>query len=254
MPAFVSSATREGPGPSIPFHPRVFRIGDLDARAESAWSSGFANLDCELPGGGWPRAGLIDIACDAWGIGELSLVLPGLAAGLRSRDKQGLWILPPGNTHHVPWVPYAPSLASQGLALDQLVFVRPPSAEEGLWCAEQALRSGTVAHVLLWLEDQRLASLALRRLQQAAMAGGANVFVFRSLASLGSPSPASLRLALGTAAQGMLRVELVKRRGLPDGHTLLLAPRQLPCLERTPVPQGSVLPWKNAPQPRALFG
>ncbi len=250
----VLGASSEARRPALSHHPRVFRIGDLDARTPPAWPSGFAALDHALPGGGWPRAGLIDIACDATGIGELSLVLPGLVAGLRSRGSHGVWILPPGHARRAPWVPYAPSLAAQGLALDQLVLVRPPGVGDGLWCAEQALRSRTAAHVLLWLEDLPLASLALRRLQQAAMAGGSAVFAFRALASLKSPSPATLRLALAAAPHGTLQVELVKRRGMPDGHKLLLAPRMLPCLSRLPAARVAHSPWMGVAPTRAVPG
>jgi cell division inhibitor SulA/protein ImuA len=243
MQPLALGASRELPAPSIPFHPRVFRVGDLHARADAAWPSGFAALDRELPGGGWPRAGLVDIARDAWGIGELSLVMPGLAASLRTREARGLWVLPARNDRQMPWIPYAPSLIAHGIALDQLALVRPPTVEEGLWCAEQALRCGAVAHVLLWLDEQRLASLALKRLQQAAMAGGASVFAFRSLASLASPSPALLRLALHAAPLGALHVDLVKRRGLPDGRSVIITPRHIASLQRDAIPQAQRTVW-----------
>lgn len=243
MQVLALGASSEVPPPSIPFHPRVFRVGDLHARAEVAWPSGFAALDRELPGGGWPRAGLVDIARDAWGIGELSLMLPGLAAGLQAREARGLWVLPARNGRELPWIPYAPSLIAHGIALDQLAFVRPPTTEEGLWCTEQALRSGAVTHVLLWLDEQRLASLALKRLQQAAMAGGTCVFAFRALASLASPSPALLRLALHAAPLGALRIDLVKRRGLPDGRSVLVTPRHIACLQRDSIPLAPRTVW-----------
>ncbi|MBL8512634.1 MAG: translesion DNA synthesis-associated protein ImuA, partial [Betaproteobacteria bacterium] len=221
----------------------MFRVGDLHSRADAAWPSGFAALDRELPGGGWPRAGLVDIARDGWGIGELSLVLPGVAASLQTREARGLWVLPPRNGREIPWIPYAPSLIAHGIALDQLAFVRPPTTEEGLWCAEQALRSGAVTHVLLWLDEQRLASLALKRLQQAAMAGGACVFAFHALASLASPSPALLRLALHAAPLGALRIDLVKRRGLPDGRSIIITPRHIASLQRDASAQVQRTAW-----------
>ncbi|MBI3716499.1 MAG: hypothetical protein HY255_10945, partial [Betaproteobacteria bacterium] len=75
----------------------------------------------------------------------------------------------------------------------------------------------------------------LRRLQQAAMMGGAAVFAIRPLVALAAPSPAVLRLGLHAEAAGALRLELVKRRGLPAGKSLTLVPRKLPCLDRAGV-------------------
>jgi len=51
-----------------------------------------------------------------------------------------------------------------------LLVVRPSTATEALWAAEQALSSGVCAAVLLWLKgtDDRW----LRRLKLAAEAGG----------------------------------------------------------------------------------
>ena len=42
--------------------------------------TGFAALDERLPGGGWPRSGLIEILVSRFGVGELTLLLPVLAA------------------------------------------------------------------------------------------------------------------------------------------------------------------------------
>jgi len=55
-------------------HPLLWR-GDRLARVDDAVASGFASLDHELPGGGWPKAGLTELLVDAEGIGELSLLL-----------------------------------------------------------------------------------------------------------------------------------------------------------------------------------
>src|SRR3954463_10631961 len=59
-------------------HP-VWR-GGLLACSAPAVPSGFAELDRELPGGGWPVQALTEILCRREGIGELQLVLPALAA------------------------------------------------------------------------------------------------------------------------------------------------------------------------------
>src|ERR1044071_6445717 len=58
-------------------HPSVWR-GRSRAAVET-FPTGFAALDAGLPGGGWPRHGLIEILTPQPGIGELYLLLPVLA-------------------------------------------------------------------------------------------------------------------------------------------------------------------------------
>ena len=50
-----------------------------DEIAGPALASGFAELDRELPGGGWPQGQLTELLLDDAGIGELSLLAPALA-------------------------------------------------------------------------------------------------------------------------------------------------------------------------------
>ena len=54
-------------------NPLVWR-GDRLALADDAVCSGFARLDRELPGGGWPKRALTELLHDAQGIGELRLL------------------------------------------------------------------------------------------------------------------------------------------------------------------------------------
>src|SRR5688572_12887755 len=59
-------------------HPSVWR-GRSRAAVET-FPTGFAALDAGLPGGGWPRHGLVEILTPQPGVGELYLLLPALAA------------------------------------------------------------------------------------------------------------------------------------------------------------------------------
>ena len=112
-------------------HPAVWRGGDC-APEPAAVPTGFAALDAVLPGGGWPLALTeIQLACE--GIGELRLVLPGLAR-LQADDRDVVWIAPPHQ-------PYAPALAAAGLDLRRLVIVRPATAVDAQWAFEQALHA-----------------------------------------------------------------------------------------------------------------
>src|SRR5688500_10215557 len=85
------------------------------ADAPSA-QTGYAALDAELPGGGWPVGGLAELLCRTEGIGELQLVLPALAA-LTQAGHRIAWLAP-------PYLPYAPALQAAGVRLEGLTVVR----------------------------------------------------------------------------------------------------------------------------------
>lgn len=167
-------------------------------------ATGFPPLDERLPGAGWPIGALIEIAPYCEGLGELSLALP----LLRSLCREGR----PVALVSPPHTPYAPALVRAGLPLRSIVWVDAPEDADARWSAEQILRGGHAAAVLLWTptEDDR----ALRRLQLAAETGSAFAFAFRPASTLRRQSPAALRVALYPAEDGT-RAELVKVRG---GH------------------------------------
>ncbi len=198
--------------------------------------TGFTALDKELTWGGWPPAGLIELLGDGPGEG-LGLVLPALARlGAAAR-----WLL----LVDPPWHPFAPALAARGLLLERLVVAK--AGEAAAWAAEQGLRSGACAAVLLW--GGRWDSAALRRLQLAAETGGALAFLFRDSSAARNPSPAPLRLRLGAAAApggAGYRVEVIKQRGGRAGALLSLgAPSDSTGLGEAAAAKGP----SNHPQP-----
>ncbi|HLN50136.1 MAG TPA: translesion DNA synthesis-associated protein ImuA, partial [Steroidobacteraceae bacterium] len=159
-----------------------------------------------LPGGGWPTASLVEVLLDAAGLGEIQLFLPALVESQRRTDGEApwlVWIAPPHE-------PFAPALAQQGIELGRLLVVRPATATEALWAAEQCLSSGVCAAVLLWLKgtDDRW----LRRLKLAAEAGGALGVLFRPERHRFESSPATLRLLL-TQGEHAPHLELIKVQG-----------------------------------------
>jgi hypothetical protein len=185
---------------------RVWKLKDASAApTRPVWSTGQSSLDARLPGGGWPTASLIEVLLDDTGMGEVQLFLPALVQCQRGAENVRwlVWIAP-------PYEPYAPALAQQGIELGRLMVVRPPSAMEALWAAEQALGSGVCAAVLLWLKgtDDRW----LRRLKLAAEAGGALGVLFRPGRHRFESSPASLRLGLTQGEHGA-RLDLLKVQG-----------------------------------------
>jgi hypothetical protein len=196
-------------------HPSVWR--GRSRAAVPTLSTGFAALDAGLPGGGWPRHGLIEILTPQPGVGELYLLLPALAAlSQLSPARWCTWVSPPHE-------PFAPALEAHGVALDRLLVVREcPGAhapllcrrsdgvDMSLWAMEQALRSGAAAMALAWLP--RVRQRAIRRLQLAAEQGRALGVLYRSQRFANEASPAMLRLLLEPMQQGAT-VTLIKSRG-----------------------------------------
>jgi len=185
-------------------HPGLWRAREQPGATteSSARSTGYAMLDRCLPGGGWPAQGLIEILTDRYGIGELSLLMPVLAALGNDEHEQGwlAWISPPHQ-------PYAPALAARGVDLRRLLIVRAQPAE---WAMEQALRSCACSAVIGWaaFRDRR----GLRRLQLASEQSRCMTVLFRNLADGSEPSPAVLRIALTAGTHG-LEARILKSRG-----------------------------------------
>ena len=178
--------------------------------AAPAAPTGFAVLDAELPGGGWPAGGLAEVLCRAEGIGELQIVLPALAA-LTAAGHRVAWLAP-------PHLPYAPALRAAGVRLERLTVVRAPGRRDALWAAEQALRACAFHALLLWLP--RACYAELRRLAVAARAGPGFALAFRPPEAACESSPAVLRLALEPALETRLAVRILKRRGAPAAAPL----------------------------------
>jgi hypothetical protein len=167
--------------------------------------TGYAALDAEFPGGGWPAGGLVEVLCRAEGVGELQIVLPALAA-LTAAGHRVAWLAP-------PYLPYAPALRAAGVRLEHLTVVRAPGRRDALWAAEQALRARTFHALLLWLPRANYPEL--RRLAVAAQGAPGFVLAFRPPEAACESSPAVLRLALNPGWDSALKVHILKRRGAP---------------------------------------
>lgn len=193
-------------------HRHLWRGTDLARSAQEAIPTGFAALDAELPGGGWPVGALTELLLAHEGIGELRMLGRALAA-LSRKGGRIAWIAPPHR-------PFAPAITAAGIALENLVIVKTKSTRDTQWAAEQALSSGACAAVLAWLpQSGRDESFtALRRLQLAAETGHAPAFLFRpsrvAKAHFSQSTPAALRISVETQ-QGGLALRILKRRGPP---------------------------------------
>ncbi len=184
-------------------HPGLWRAREQGTGSQPpGLPTGFAALDRCLPGGGWPRRGLIEILTDRHGIGELSLLMPALAAICGEESGEGwlAWISP-------PYQPYAPALAACRIDLRRVLVVR---AQPVAWAMEQALRSGACSAALAWASSGPLA--VLRRLQLAAEQAASFAVLFRPACEARDPSPAVLRIALDSDPAG-LTLRILKSRG-----------------------------------------
>ena len=192
-------------------HPGIWRGSELARTGCPGIATGFAALDAELPGGGWPCAALTEILPQHEGIGELRILGPALAQ-LASQGKFIAWIAP-------PHLPYASALAAAGIGLERVVIVKTSRDSDSLWAAEQALGSAACGGVLAWPREIRYTQL--RRLQLAAEGGRCLAVLFRPTEAAREPTPAVLRIALATSAGG-LALSILKRRGAPLSRPILL--------------------------------
>ncbi len=182
-------------------NPLVWR-GDGRARIEHAVASGFAELDLELPGGGWPQGSLTELLVDHEGIGELRLLLPALGRLARS----GAWIALVAPPH----LPFAPAFAGAGIDPERVAVVVAGVEKDRWWAAEQVVRADSAAALLFW--PQSISDARLRRLAVAAQDTSMLAFLFTDSARAASPSPAPLRIRL-SPEEGALRLDVFKRRG-----------------------------------------
>lgn len=179
----------------------------------AAVPTGHAALDAQLPGGGWPLDGLVEVLQAQAGQHCWQLLLPALAQVVRASPGPVVLVNP-------PWVPFGPALAAQGLPPERLLWVRADKPAARLWAAAQALRCAQVVAVLAWLPQAQAADL--RRLHLAAQQQHRLLWVFRAPSAQHESSPARLRLQVD--GNETLRVRILKRRGPPLEAPVLLAP------------------------------
>jgi len=161
--------------------PRVWQ-GPRHAQPEVE-PTGHAQLDAALPGGGLPVGALTEVLHEFDGTHELSLLLP-LITRMTKGGRRIVFV-------HPPYIPYAPAFAAAGVDPWALHTIAN-CGDEGLWAAEQCLRSATCALVACWPKQAN--DRQLRRLQLAAEGGRAMAVAFRPARAAMTASPAAVRL------------------------------------------------------------
>jgi hypothetical protein len=181
-------------------HPSLWR--GRGAAAVESLPTGFSALDAVLPGGGWPRQGLVEIITTGSGHGELALWTPLIRHLTRTQEARCCAFIAP------PFELFAPAWRATGARLECLLVAH---TAESLWALEQTLQSGVCAMACAWQE--RASMTELRRLVLAAERGVALGVLIRPLRALATSTAASLRLIARRTATH-LRLELVKGRGV----------------------------------------
>ena len=191
-------------------HPSLWRGHQLGRIGSDAVATGFARLDAELPGGGWPRRALAELLLPHPGIGEIRLLAPALVDVQRAGRLVMLFDPPAALS--------AAALAALGFAVEELLVVqtraRVVPGSDSLWALEQALKSGHVGAIVAWLPP-RLRAERLRRLQLAAHNHDGAAFVMREAAAEARPTASPLRLSLHPGGADRLQLRILKRRGPP---------------------------------------
>jgi protein ImuA len=196
-------------------HPSLWLGHQLGRQASDAVSTGYAGLDAELPGRGWPRRCLTELLAPHPGLGEIRLLAPALV----QMQARVVMLFDP------PFQLSATALASYGMDPGRIVVVqtrtRGVPGSDSVWPVEQALKGGHVGAIVVWLPP-RFRAERMRRLQLAANNHDGLAFVLRETAAGGQPSASPLRLALSAGGVDCLRVEVLKRRGPPQTQPLML--------------------------------
>lgn len=210
----------------------VWRGNQMGAYRAQPQASGFAALDRELPGGGWPPSSLVELLLPQAGVGEWRLLAPALSR-LTQSGKPLILLAPPHR-------PYAAALQALGIDIRQILLVEADKAADRVWAAEQALKSAGFGALLCWFPQIR--SEHVRRLQLASAGCEGLTFLLRPLAAQEQSSSAPLRLACRATQSGGLSIDIVKRRGPAHARPLILplpVPRTLlrPLAARSAQPE-----------------
>ncbi len=195
----------------------LWRASSIDCEYKKSSSSGFAQLDRQLPGGGWPSDGVTEILHTQYGIGEFRLLAPALA---RLSHEESRWLL----LVNPPYIPYPPALAQAGVDLTSVLITQPRTTKDYLWVLEKALASQSCSAVISWPGNIHMKQL--RRLQVASKEGNCWNILFRHEKAIHTASPAELRIRIRPAQFSPLHessaidIKILKRRGGWESDTV----------------------------------
>jgi protein ImuA len=224
--------SQRAPGQPLELPPEIgaaiWRGNELGSSVQETISTGWAELDAELPGGGWPCHAITEVLQPQPGVCEWRLLAPALkrivAAG------KSIVVVGPAQRPHLP------GLRFLGLDEKQLVWVQADAPAQRLWTTEQLVKSNACGALISWLPQARQEQI--RRLQICAQSCEGPVFLCRPAAAEHEASAAPLRVQLTYGLDWELRLRILKRKGavhegaialrsVPGGLESIITPRLL---------------------------
>ena len=204
----------------------VWRGAEIGRQSWAVVPTGWAQLDRELPGGGWPSRAITEVLTPQPATAEWRLLGPALRQ-VAARGGSIIVVAPPRE-------PYLPGLQQAGLDERGFVWIEAQTLAERLWATEQLIKANACGAIVAWLEQARAEQI--RRLQVCAVACEALVFLCRPQAAREQSSAAPLRVHASPDPDWALRLYILKRRGptldgaltlasVPAGLAGLLTPR-----------------------------
>ncbi|MDE2299589.1 MAG: translesion DNA synthesis-associated protein ImuA, partial [Burkholderiales bacterium] len=189
VPASFPSAQHRTRGRRTPARPgelppevqaAIWRGNELGSPVTTVVSSGFAALDAELPGSGWPCHSLTEVLQPQPTVAEWRLLAPAIRQVV-ARGGNVVVVGPPKS-------PHLPGLRHVGLDERHLVWIQAETPAERLWVTEQLVKTNAAGLLVSWLPQARQEQI--RRLQVCAQACDGPVFLCRPAAAEHEPSAA----------------------------------------------------------------
>lgn len=207
---------------------RTLRAIEGAPRRPRPGSSGDADLDAALPGGGLAPAGLVEVqpetGFDAGAAMGFALAVAARALG----DRAGplVWITPDFAAAEAGGAPYGPGLLAFGVAPERMLLVRTQSQANLIHALEEAARTrGVAAAALLAPARLDLDLTTCRRIQLATETSGVTALTLR--AGPGAPAAGALmRWRVAAAPSGAngarrWRASLERARGAAPADFVL---------------------------------
>jgi cell division inhibitor SulA len=188
----------------------------VDPSGNRCLATGHAELDRELPGGGWPVSRVSELLVPEEGLAELHAIVPVLQMLTRS-SRTVLLLNPPGDC--------VATLARLGVARSRLLVIGGNRAAEQLWAIEQAAARDDFGALVAWAPDGANDE-AIHRLDRAMRQSQGICLLFRPLSAARDITPAALRVILQADAPDRLQMSLLVRasRRIAASREVMLRP------------------------------
>jgi protein ImuA len=190
----------------------VWRGDQLGGPVHDTLTTGFAQLDDVLPGGGWPCGAITEVLVPQFSVSELRLLSKTMA--LQTGSARPVALIGP------PHAPHPPGLRHDRVDERHLLWIDVDTPRDRQWCTEQLVKAGTFGAVVAWIPLVRAEQI--RRLQVLAGRCKGPVFLVRPEVAAREASAAPLRVQLRPHTDWQISLRVLKRKGAPLEETLML--------------------------------